>query len=263
MNTKEYWLALWWWAARWFIHIWVIKYLEENNIDIKEVSGTSMWAIIAALYAMGKTSEEMTEIAKDINFLKLIDFDFKSGLIKWNKIKKVLEELYWDTKIEDLDMKLKIVATDIEAWEKFVFEKGRIVDAVRSSLSLPWIISPSKVWETLYVDGWLTNNLPVDVLETDNCIWVSALKKVTDKLVFKRKILWLEFNKWLLEMNYNILHRTILIMMKQNEEKSIEKKQNLTLLSPSFWDLDYYSFRDIDNFIEIGYKEAAEKILKK
>ena len=81
-NVKtQYWLALWWWSALWLSHIWVIKYLEENYIIIKEVSGTSMWAIIASFYAAGKSSEYMIDFAKSINFLKFIDFDLKNWLI--------------------------------------------------------------------------------------------------------------------------------------------------------------------------------------
>ena len=56
---KIYSLALWWWAAIWFVHIWVIKYIEENDIEVTEISWTSMWAIVASFYAIWKTSEFM------------------------------------------------------------------------------------------------------------------------------------------------------------------------------------------------------------
>ena len=60
---KQYALALGGWAARWLSYIWVIQYLEENNIEITELSGTSIGSIIAGLYAMWKSSSEMKEIA--------------------------------------------------------------------------------------------------------------------------------------------------------------------------------------------------------
>ena len=65
---KKYWLALWWWAARGFAHIWLIKYLEEKNIEINEVSGTSMWAIIASCFAIWMNSSEMEKVVSDINY---------------------------------------------------------------------------------------------------------------------------------------------------------------------------------------------------
>ena len=84
-------MALWWWAAKWFMHIWVYKYLQENNINISEISGTSMWAIIASLIAIWKNYQEITDIAKDISYYKMIDFDLNYWLIKWEKIYKKLE----------------------------------------------------------------------------------------------------------------------------------------------------------------------------
>lgn len=258
--VKRYWLALGWWAARWFAHIGVLKYIEDNDIQIREVSWTSMWAIIGALYVIWKTSEQIRKISHEIKILKLIDIDFRTGLLKWNKVEKKLYELFWDRKIEDHEIKLKIVATNLEEGKKVIFDKGRIVDAVRASLSLPWIFSPKDIEWVHYVDWWITCNLPIDVLRSKYCIWVTALKKVDWPLVHKKKVFWFNFKKWFFDLNYQILHRTILIMMKQNEDKSIEKKENLVLISPDFWDLDYYSFNKIDEIIEVWYKESEKQL---
>ena len=65
----NYGLALWWGSARWFVHIWVIKYLEEKDIKITEISWTSMWAIVWAFLAFWKNSSEMLEIAKEFQIL--------------------------------------------------------------------------------------------------------------------------------------------------------------------------------------------------
>ena len=258
---KKYSIALWWWAARWFIHIWVLQYLEEHHIQIWEISWTSMWAIIGAFYAIWKTPDEIKKIAEDINYLKLIDFDLNTWVLKWKKVLKKLESFFWDKKIEDLDMKLKIVATNIETCEKHVFETWKIVDAIRASLSLPWIFTPHKVSEGSFIDGGVTNNLPIDVLSGQHIIGVSALKKITWPLRNTRKIFWFEFNKWFFNLNYQIIHRTIVTMMKQNELKSIQHVEwDFQLISPDFWELDYYSFDKIDEFIELWYTQA-EKIL--
>lgn len=258
---KHYSLALWGGAARWFIHIWVLKYFEENSIQINEISWTSMWAIMAGLYAIGKKPQEIIEIAEDINYLKLIDVDLKHGILKWKKVLKKLEEIFWNTKIEEVEIKLKIVATCLETWERQVFESWKITEAIRASLSLPWVFIPHKIWKYSYIDGGITNNLPIDVLQGHHVIWVSALKKVNGPLELKRKIFWVEFNKWFFNLNYQIIHRTIVTMMKQNEEKSLENvKWDFTLISPDFWDLDYYSFDKIDDFVTLGYKQAKQDL---
>lgn len=260
---KKYSLALWGWAARWLAHVWVLKYLEENNIEIGEISWTSMWAIIGSMYCIWKKSNEIIDFAKNINYLKLIDFDFKNWLFKWNKVYKLFEEIFWDKKIEDQNIKLIIVATDLITWKKTFFKKWKIIDALRASISLPGIFTPFEINNILYVDWWISCNLPIEALNWKNIIAVSALKKVNWPLLKTRKFLWITFNRQFFNLNYQVLHRTIVIMMKQNEIKSMEtKNKNITLIEPSFWDLDYYNFNKIDDFVEIWYKEI-KKIIKK
>ncbi len=257
-NVKiQYWLALWWWSALWLSHIWIIKFLEENYIIINEVSGTSMWAIIASFYAVWKSSDDMLEFAKSINFLKLIDFDFRNWLIKWDKIYKKLEEVFWDTKIEDLNIKLKIVATNIETGEKTVFEKWKIIDAIRASISLPGIFKPQKIWTNTYIDWWIICNLPVEVLDSNNVIAVSVIKDVKSKLKTKRKILGHNFDVWFLNLNYQVLQRAFLLMMKTNEQISINTQwKNVTLVKPDLWKMDFLSFDKLDELVQKWYKQA-------
>lgn len=255
---KDYSLALWGWSALWLSHIWVIKYLEEKNIEINEISGTSMWAVIASFYATWKSSDYMIEFAKNINFLSLIDFDFKSWLLKWDKIYKKLEEVFWNLKIEDLDVKLKIVATNIETWEKNVFEDWKIVDAVRASISLPWIFKPFKNWNKLYIDWWMLSNLPIEILNWKNVIAVSVIKDVKWKLLTKRKVLWIEFDVWFLNINYQVLQRAFLLMMKTNEQTSLNTKwKDIILIKPDLLNMDFLSFNKLDELIEKGYSEAV------
>lgn len=255
---KQYWLALGWWSALGLSHIWVIKYLEENCIIIKEISGTSMWAIIASFYASWKTSDYMMEFAKSINFLKLIDFDLKNWLIKWDKIYKKLEEVFWEIRIEELDIKLKIVATNIETWEKTIFEKWKIIDAIRASISLPWIFKPYKIWTNIYIDWWIICNLPIEVLDLNNIIAVSVIKDVNWKLKTKKKIFWYEFDTWFVNLNYQVLQRSFLLMMKTNEQISINTDwKNVLLVKPDLWDMDFLSFDKLDELIKKGYEEAS------
>lgn len=260
---KKYSIAFWGWAARWLVHIWVIKYIEENKVLIKEISWTSMWAIIWSLFAIWKNHKDIIKIAKELNFLKLIDFWLSFWFIKWNRVIKKLDEVFWDILIEDLDIDLKIVATNLESWEREVFKKWKIVDALRASISLPWVFMPYEILNKTYIDWWITNNLPVDVLEWKNIIGVSALKKITWKLEKKKKFLFFNVNKSFIEYNYSVLHRSILIMMQQNELRSIEKsKKSTIIIQPNFWNLDYYSFDKVDEFVKLWYKEAKKSLNK-
>lgn len=250
-------LALWWWAARWYVHLGLIKYLEEKKYNITEVSWTSMWAIIGWLVAIWYSSEEMIEFWKKINFLKHIDFWSKEWLLKGKKVYKLLLDIFWETKIENLKIDLKIIACNIDTWEKKVFTSWKIIDAIRASISLPWIFNPFVIDEINYVDGWIISNLPIEVLTWDNIIASSALKTYSTPIKKSKKLLWMEFSKWFFNINFQILQRSTLILMQQNELRSIESN-NAKVINYNFEKLDFFDFHKLDQFVEIGYKEAKK-----
>ncbi len=256
---KTYSLALWWWAARWLAHIWVIKYLEEKQIQIDEVAGTSMWAIVAALLATWKNSQKMQEFAKSLNFLKLIDPEFKTGLLKWNKIEAEIKKIFWDSLIEETKIPLKIIATNIETSKYRVFTSGKIVDALRASISLPWIFIPKKIdWES-YVDGWIMMNLPIEILSWENVIAISALKVNLWKIETNKTIIWINFKSWFFKNNYEIIKRSVILMMKANENNSLQTiDKNIKYIQPDFWWLDAAHFNKVDEFMKIWYKHATK-----
>lgn len=249
-------LALGWWAARGLAHIGVVRYLEENNLQASEVAGTSMWAIIASLYAFGKTSDEMHRICSEINYLKLIDIDMKKWLLSGNKIRDFFEVIFGDVKIEDMKIPLKIISTNINTGERYIFESGSVVDAIRSSISIPWVIMPNKIGGEELVDGWIVSNLPVDTLDHENVIAVSVLRDVSRPLATKFKILGFEMTHNIFGMSYQILQKSIDIMMKQNEDTSLDAKKNIVFIHPKFPKIDYYEFHKYDTIVDIWYRAA-------
>lgn len=258
--NKMYSLALGWWAARWLCHIWVLKYVEEKGIKINEIAGTSMWAIIWACFAIWKTSEDILKIVKSINFLKLVDLDLKKWIVSWKKVYKVLEDIFWDKKIEDTKIKLKIIATDINTWEKIVFSEWKIVDAVRASISLPMIFTSYEYNDSSFLDWWLKANLPVLEVEWKEVIAVSAIRDKWKKITTYRKIWSFEFKKWFFWYNYQILKKTITLLMWTNENLSVElakeRWKNIILLTPDISNYEYYDFNKVDEISEKWYIEA-------
>ncbi|MDQ7022866.1 MAG: patatin-like phospholipase family protein [Candidatus Gracilibacteria bacterium] len=233
--------------------------MEEGNIEIEEISGTSMGAIIGSLIAFGMTFEEIKDFAKSMNYLKLVDIDFKTGLLKGNKIEKKLEEIFGDKKIEDTKISLKIVATNIETSESTIFRKGKIVDAIRASISLPGIFIPKEIDGNIYLDGGIMMNLPVEALDGKNILAVSALKINTGKIIKNKKYFGLNFKTGFLKNNFEIIKRAVIAMMKVNEEQSLKTlNKNITLIRPNFGDLDIIHFNKVDEFIEIGYSEIKK-----
>jgi len=256
---KKYWLALWWGAAKWLAHIWVLKYIEKKNILISEISGTSIWAIIWWLYSIWKSSTEITKIIENINFLKLIDINLKKSIISWDKIYDLLCSIFWDLLIENCKIPLKIIATNLETWKKNIFTKWKIVDAIRSSICLPTIFKPYKIWINTYLDWWLTSNLPISELNQKNIIACSVIReKKKHKPKEFKEFLWLKLKTWFWHYNYEILKRTFFITMKTNEDYNLlisQKTKNITLIEPDVWDYEFYDFMLYKEIIKIWYEE--------
>lgn len=263
---KNYSLALGWWSAKWISHIGVIRYLEENKdkININEIAWTSMWAIIWACFATWMKSSEMESFLKKISFLKLIDLDLKSWLIHWKKIYKKLEELFWENRIEEAKIPLKIIATNLYSWEKEVFTSWKIVDAIRASISLPIIFKSFEINSKKYIDWWLISNLPVLELDWNNIIAVSVIRDTYKEIKTHRKIFNINIKKLFFWINYQILKKTINITMSTNENLSLEiaryKWKNITLLLPRVWNYEYHDFLKYNEIITKWYEEAQKTL---
>ncbi len=262
---KQYSLALWGWAARWIAHIGVIKFIEENKLKINEIAWTSMWAIVWACFATWMSSKEMTKIIADINYLKLVDLNMKESIISGNKVYNMLQKIYWDRLIEETYIPLKIIATKLENWEKHIFSSGKIVDAVRASINLPTIFKPYEIDWNKYLDWWLHSNLPVLELEWEDIIAVSVVREKDKKTIKSENIIfWFKFKTSFWKYNYQILRRTISIIMKNNEDFSLQLAKNnwknIILLSPDVWNYEYFDFMKYKEIIKKWFDEAKSKI---
>ena len=257
----KYWLVLWWWSARWIASIWTYKAILEKGIEINEIAWTSMWWIIGASIALWHSPEYMEKFLSNIKFLSLIDIDLKTWLIKWDKIYNLLKDLYEDKSFSDTKIKLKIVATNLEKWEKYIFKEGKIADAVRASISNPIIFSPfNKEWKLL-ADGFLVENLPIEEIESKNTIAVSVVKEASKKMNFKNNFFGFEINKTFFWKNYQIIQKSLDIMINENEKKSLESKDNIVLIKPDLEDIEYYNFNKYETIIKEWY-EKWRQVLK-
>ena len=193
-------------GAKGLAHIGVIKQLEENNIPIDYVAGTSMGAIVAALYSMGYTPDEMIETLKSDDFQRWytgsMDQDYMF-YFKQNRAVPDLLSLHFNIKdsisvvkpsinlvnaapmnlgfleifsgytaackgnFNNLMVPFRCVASDVYNKKQVVFSKGNLGDAVRASMSYPFFFKPIRVDSVLLYDGGLYNNFPRDVMQQD------------------------------------------------------------------------------------------------
>ncbi len=159
-------------GARGIAHIGVLKTLEEANIPVDMIAGTSAGSLFGGLYACGKSPDEIARFAK--NLVKLIDFksglwDPKfnlpwNGLIKGNATLKYLDKQFNQATFADTKVPFYVVAADVFSGEQVVFESGPLAEAVRASIGIIGIFSPYTLHGHYLIDGGAVNPLPASVL---------------------------------------------------------------------------------------------------
>ena len=147
--------------ARGLAHIGVLKVLEEENIPIDFIAGTSVGSVIGAAYASGLSAKELEEIASLVRFKDFSRFTFsRFGLFSNDKMAIFLRKVLRCKTFEELRIPLAVTATDIVTGEAAVFTSGELIDPVRASCAYPGMFHPVKIGDRLLVDGLLTHSVP-------------------------------------------------------------------------------------------------------
>jgi len=165
-------------GARGLSHIGIIKWLVENNYEIKSISGCSVGALIGGIYAAGKLNE-FEKWIREINkfeMFSLLDLAWKSnGLVQGDKIINTLVELLGDQLIEDLPLNFTAVAADIENEKEVWINRGSLFDAIRASISLPLFFTPVHRKGVLLIDGGVLNPVPIAPTFSDHSDLIIAV----------------------------------------------------------------------------------------
>lgn len=155
-------LALGGGAARGMAHIGVLAVLKREGINVDYLAGTSMGAVVAAVYAVGTDPNYLARLAEKLRWETLVDIRLnKIGLISGEKIEQVIKVLTKNRNFEDLQMPLAIIAADLGSGDPVIFRSGPVYSAVRASIAIPGIFEPVRFGERLLVDGGIINNVPV------------------------------------------------------------------------------------------------------
>jgi NTE family protein len=192
-------LALGGGGARGAAHVGVLRVMEELQVPVDYVAGTSMGSIVGALYALGLSADEIEQTLLAVDWADLfvdrprrqqrsmrrkeddeatffpLEFGLEGGwpatprgLIAGQKFAFAfpVSGLYTagNASFDDLPIPYRPVATDLETGEKVVPDRGSLIRAVRASMSIPGIFPPVEYEGRLLVDGYLASNVPVDVV---------------------------------------------------------------------------------------------------
>jgi len=164
-NTKVG-LALGGGGAKGVAHIGVLKALEEAKVRPDFIAGTSVGAMVAAMYAFNVSIDTITNIARDLTLSQITTFKLnKTGFFTADPLKEILAEYLGEANIEDASIPLAIVATDLKKGEEVIFTHGPLADAVCASASIPGVYIPMKMGERTLVDGGIVQSVPVGAVK--------------------------------------------------------------------------------------------------
>ncbi|MDA0196501.1 MAG: patatin-like phospholipase family protein [Bacteroidetes bacterium] len=156
-------------GARGIAHIGVLKAFEERGISFDYISGTSAGAIVGSLYAYGYTPDKILRIVRDISVLKHLRPALNlKGFIKMDGVGEILMEYMPENSFDSLKKELTIAATNINTGKVHYFDSGDLVKAVLASSCIPVIFHHVTINGIDYVDGGITNNLPLEPIQ-DKC----------------------------------------------------------------------------------------------
>lgn len=165
-------------GARGYAHIGAIREIESRGLEITAIAGTSMGAVVGAIYAAGKL-DEFEKWARKLTALDvvgLMDFSVgKAGAIRAERILNVVDSLLEGVQIEDLPIPFTAVATDLLENKEVLFQSGPATLALRASVAIPGVITPVMINGQLLADGGMVNPVPVAPLANSRAKRIIAI----------------------------------------------------------------------------------------
>lgn len=262
-------------GAKGIAHIGIIEKLQEAGIRIDYIAGTSMGSMIGGLYSIGYTTDQLIEMANSNTWDNLFterpnrryssnyqrEFDNRTivsfpiredklalpvGIISGQNIYTFLSRITWPVhgidSFDDFPIPFATTATNLETGQSVLFRSGYLPDAMRASISIPSLIKPHTIDGTAYVDGGLSNNLPVDHIRDMGADFVIAVNVAAPLMPVDSLITFSDvFNQ---AMNYRM------------NEKIDQQKVNADIyITPE--GINKYQIIDfgkVSEFLEIGRK---------
>ncbi len=231
-------------------HAGALMAMEELNIRPEIISGVSAGAIVGALYADGYKPLEIAQIFEDISFKSMTRLDVPDGgFFNIEAFEKFLGKKLKAKTFEDLNIPLRIVATNFDLGVPTTFSEGNLLKPIMASCSIPVLFVPQKIKNNYYVDGGLLKNFPVSTIreDCDLVIGVNAGPLVAQK--YKVSIM-------------DVAFRTYHFMFKAN---TLPDKEicDIIIEPQNIYDFDFFETDKVLEIFELGYQTAKDVLNSK
>ncbi len=239
-------------GAKGFAHIGVLKLMEECGLRPEIIAGTSVGALMGALYADGYTADEIKEMFTGREFSDFAQLQIpKAGMFDSTRFRNFLRRHLRTKNIEDLQIPLVVMATDLDNGVSREFRSGPLVETVTASCSIPIIFNPVVIDDVHYVDGGVFTNFPVSVIknECERVVGVNVSPLMPQK--YKQTL-------------FHIAERSYHYMFLAN---TLEDRLLCDVLieAEAFGRYKTFDLENVDLISNIGYEAAIaafEKVLK-
>ncbi|MCU4156809.1 patatin-like phospholipase family protein [Carboxylicivirga sp. A043] len=243
-------LALGGGGAKGFAHIGVLKALEDYQVPVHQLAGTSMGAIVGVLYAAGFKADEILELLREEKVWNWFKLDIlKGGLVNLNGAKEALEKHIGHSSFEQLSMPFSVTASNLNTGKLKVINQGQqLFDWVMASCSVPVAFSPVTIDGHTYVDGGLFMNLPVEPIMY-SCDTVIGSSVIIDK-------------KMEVSMNPKDVAERVFNLSIIHNQRSSKLHCDYYFEFKKLNDFSMWDFHRFEDIVNIGYKTAKKKIEK-
>ena len=233
-------------------HLGTIKDLEAKGIVPSEIVGTSMGGIIGACVAFGLNSKDILEILSRFSSVtKWIKFSLSgNSIIDSSKVEEIFISIFGNKRIADCKIPLKLIATKLSNGQKRVFslkDDILIKDALLATMAIPGIFSEKKIGDSVYVDGFLCENLGLKEASLETILAIDVLgfnsfeKDIPDNFLKTVNVLEM-FEK---SMRLLIYNQTKLIREQLSSKR-------VFLIEPKTYEYKTYQFHKFEELIKIG-----------
>ena len=232
-------------GARGFSHIGVLRALEEMEIKVGAISGTSAGAIVGSLYASGVPLDEMMLKIEKQSFLGFNNFNFNSpGFFNSNSLAQFMQQNLRCKYFEELNFPFYAIATDIENGVYEVFSTGELHNKVAASAAVPLMFDPVEIDGKKYLDGGILNNFPVE-----------PLVKTCDIVIGSNVSQWPEkHTKWTKML---IAQRSFQLAISGNMES--KKAHCHVVIDPPIGHFQAFSKSKTRELVQIGYQATMDQ----
>ncbi len=237
-------------GVRGMAHIGLIKAMQEHGIEAQQVAGSSVGALVGALYANGNSIEEMLQFFKDTPLFQYSFFAIgKPGFIDTERYFGIFKKYFPHDSFEGLKKPLFVVATDLLKGKEQEFTTGNLIKPLLASAALTPVFSPVEIEGSLFADGGIMNNFPKEYVDNKADYIIGSNVSIADKVQKKD-----------LKNSLQLAGRVTALMIYTSNHEKLEQC-DLSIEPKEVEKIGVLDKKGIENAFTIGY-EHGRRVLE-